>query len=106
MTPKPVSIAANRTVYFKPSLTPSGELRKTNQRIDKKHSTGYEKPVTPGQSREQRESGFSYPNFSMSAANGLSSGVGSGGGKMRRERTRFVASKPPEEEVGFSPSYS
>lgn len=97
LTPKPVSIA-NRTVYFKPSLTPSGELRKTNQRIDKKHSTGYEKPVTPGQTREQRESGFSYPNFSMSAANGLSSGVGSGGGKMRRERTRFVASKPPEEE--------
>ncbi|XP_039104513.1 nuclear pore complex protein Nup153 isoform X2 [Hyaena hyaena] len=98
MTPKPVSIAANRTVYFKPSLTPSGELRKTNQRIDKKHNTGYENPVTPGQNREQRESGFSYPNFSMSAANGLSSGVGSGGGKMRRERTRFVASKPPEEE--------
>ncbi|XP_004432151.1 PREDICTED: nuclear pore complex protein Nup153 isoform X1 [Ceratotherium simum simum] len=98
MTPKPVSIAANRTVYFKPSLTPSGELRKTNQRIDKKHSTGSEKNITPGQSREQRESGFSYPNFSMSAANGLSSGGGSGGGKMRRERTRFVASKPPEEE--------
>lgn len=36
MTPKPISIATNRTVYFKPSLTPSGELRKTNQRIDKK----------------------------------------------------------------------
>ncbi|XP_004693362.1 PREDICTED: nuclear pore complex protein Nup153 [Condylura cristata] len=94
MTPKPVSIAANRTVYFKPSLTPSGELRKTNQRIDKKHSTGYENNM---QNREQRESGY-YPNFSMSAANGLSSGVGSGGGKMRRERTHFVASKPPEEE--------
>ncbi|XP_078298581.1 nuclear pore complex protein Nup153-like isoform X1 [Panthera onca] len=102
MTPKPVSIATNRTVYFKPSLTPSGELRKTTQRIDKKHNTGYENPVTPGQNREQRESGFSYPNFSMSAANGLSSGVGSGGGKMRRERTRFVASKPPEEEVGYT----
>ncbi|XP_036893835.1 nuclear pore complex protein Nup153 isoform X4 [Sturnira hondurensis] len=98
MTPKPVSIAANRTAYFKPSLTPSGELRKTNQRVDKKHSTGYEKNMTPGQNREQRESGFSYPNFSMSAANGVSSGVGSGGGKMRRERTRFVACKPPEEE--------
>ncbi|KAK2508932.1 hypothetical protein MC885_008257, partial [Smutsia gigantea] len=97
MTPKPVSIATNRTVYFKPSLTPSGELRKTNQRIDKKHSAGYEKNMTPGRNIEQ-ESGFSYPNFSMSAANGLSSGVGSGGGKMRRERTRFVASKPPEEE--------
>ncbi|XP_023612251.1 nuclear pore complex protein Nup153 isoform X7 [Myotis lucifugus] len=97
MTPKPVSIAANRTAYFKPSLTPSGELKKTNQRIDKKHSTGYEKSMTPGQNREQ-ESGFSYPNFSMSAANGVSSGVGGGGGKMRRERTRFVATKPAEQE--------
>nr|KAF6444664.1 nucleoporin 153 [Molossus molossus] len=89
MTPKQVSIAANRTAYFKPSLTPSGELRKTNQRIDKKHSTGYEKSMTPGQNRERE---------SMSAANGVSSGVGSGGGKMRRERTRFVATKPLEEE--------
>ncbi|XP_013359274.1 PREDICTED: nuclear pore complex protein Nup153 isoform X3 [Chinchilla lanigera] len=97
MTPKPVSIATNRTVYFKPSLTPSGELRKTNQRIDKKDHTGYEKSMTLRQSREQ-ESGFSYPNFSIPAANGLSSGVGGGGGKMRRERTRFVASKPQEEE--------
>lgn len=44
-------------------------------------------------------SGFAYPNFSMSAANGLSSGVGGGGGKMRRERTRFVATKPAEVEV-------
>nr|AHY35267.1 NUP153 [Alouatta sara] len=98
MTPKPVSIATNRSVYFRPSLTPTGEFRKTNQRIDKKCSTGYEKSTTPGQNREQRESGFSYPNFSLPAANGLSSGVGGGGGKMRRERTRFVASKPPEEE--------
>nr|AHY35270.1 NUP153 [Callithrix jacchus] len=94
MTPKPVSIATNRSVYFKPSLTPTGEFRKTNQRIDKKCSTGYEKNMTPGQNREQRESGFSYPNFSLPAANGLSSG----GGKMRRERTRFVASKAPEKE--------
>ncbi|XP_033072213.1 nuclear pore complex protein Nup153 isoform X4 [Trachypithecus francoisi] len=64
----------------------------------KREKTGYEKNMTPGQNREQRESGFSYPNFSLPAANGLSSGVGGGGGKMRRERTRFVASKPPEEE--------
>ena len=35
----------------------------------------------------------------MSAANGLSPGVGGGGGKMRRERTRVVASKPQEKEV-------
>ncbi|XP_003788372.1 nuclear pore complex protein Nup153 isoform X1 [Otolemur garnettii] len=98
MTPKPVSIAANRNTYFKPSLTPSGELKRTNQRIDKKYRMGYEKNMAPGQNREQEESSFSYPNFSLPAANGLSSGVGGGGGKMRRERTRFVASKPPEEE--------
>nr|KAF6444669.1 nucleoporin 153 [Molossus molossus] len=67
----------------------------------KREKTGYEKSMTPGQNRE-RESGFSYPNFSMSAANGVSSGVGSGGGKMRRERTRFVATKPLEEEIGFT----
>lgn len=101
MTPKPVSIATNRTVYFKPSLTPSGDLRKTNQRIDKKNSTVNEKSISR-QTREQ-ESGFSYPNFSTPAANGLSSGVGHGGGKMRRERTRFVASKPPEEEEVEAP---
>ncbi|XP_032103541.1 nuclear pore complex protein Nup153 isoform X3 [Sapajus apella] len=64
----------------------------------KREKTGYEKNTTSGQNREQRESGFSYPNFSLPAANGLSSGVGGGGGKMRRERTRFVASKAPEEE--------
>ncbi|XP_036300094.1 nuclear pore complex protein Nup153 isoform X5 [Pipistrellus kuhlii] len=63
----------------------------------KREKTGYEKSMTPGQNRE-RESGFAYPNFSMSAANGLSSGVGGGGGKMRRERTRFVATKPAEVE--------
>ncbi|XP_060045306.1 nuclear pore complex protein Nup153 isoform X1 [Erinaceus europaeus] len=94
MTPKPVSISANRTVYFKPSLTPTGESRKTNQRIDKTHSTPFQKNMTAGQNREC-ESVFSYPNFSMSAANGLSHG---GGGKMRRERSCFGASKPLEEE--------
>ncbi|KAM5299830.1 nuclear pore complex protein Nup153 isoform 2-T2 [Ctenodactylus gundi] len=99
MTPKPVSVVTNRTVYFKPSLTPSGELRMTNQRVDKKESTGYEKNMTSRQNREQ-ESGFSYPNFSIPTANGLSSGVGGGGGgKMRRQRAHFVASKPGEEEM-------
>ncbi|XP_055988361.1 nuclear pore complex protein Nup153 isoform X2 [Sorex fumeus] len=97
MTPKPVSIATNRTVYFKPSLTPTGELKKTNQRIDKRHISVCEKNTPPGQNRE-RESGFSYAHFSISAANGLSSGVGSGGGKMRRERIHFAAAKVPEEE--------
>ncbi|XP_076999532.1 nuclear pore complex protein Nup153 isoform X2 [Tamandua tetradactyla] len=98
MTPKPISIATSRTVYFKPSLTPTHELRKTNQRIVKKHSTQYEKSVTLGQTREEQESGFSYPNYNLPAANGLSSAIGSGGGKIRRERARLIASKLPVEE--------
>ncbi|XP_076795206.1 nuclear pore complex protein Nup153 isoform X3 [Arvicanthis niloticus] len=63
----------------------------------KKEKTVDEKNISR-QNREQ-ESGFSYPSFSIPAANGLSSGVGGGGGKMRRERTHFVAPKPLEEEV-------
>ncbi|XP_074063312.1 nuclear pore complex protein Nup153 isoform X2 [Macrotis lagotis] len=102
MTPKPISIAANRAVYFKPSLTPSAEARKT-QRIDKKHNIGHERNLSPGQKIEQRESDFSYPNFSIPATNGLSSGV-SGGGKMRRERTRFVSKLPDEEEEVEAPA--
>uniref|UniRef100_A0A671F7C4 Nuclear pore complex protein Nup153 n=1 Tax=Rhinolophus ferrumequinum TaxID=59479 RepID=A0A671F7C4_RHIFE len=97
MIPKPVSIAANPTVYFKPSLMPFGELKKTNQIIDKNLSTGNERNMTPGQKKEQ-ESGLSHPNFSISAANGLSSGVGSGGNNMKWGRTHIVATKPPEKE--------
>uniref|UniRef100_A0A4X2JZ00 Nuclear pore complex protein Nup153 n=1 Tax=Vombatus ursinus TaxID=29139 RepID=A0A4X2JZ00_VOMUR len=103
MTPKPISIATNRSVYFKPSLTPSAEGRKTNQRIDKKHNIGHEKNLSPGQKVEQHESDFSYPNFSTAATNGLSSGVGGGGGKMRRESTRFVSKLPDEEEEVEAP---
>ncbi|KAM9098388.1 nuclear pore complex protein Nup153 [Sarcophilus harrisii] len=102
MTPKPISIATSRSVYFKPSLTPSAETRKTNQRIDKKHNIGHEKNLSPGQKVEQHESDFSYPNFSTPATNGLSSGVG-GGGKMRRERTRFVSKLPEDEEEVEAP---
>ncbi|XP_059544700.1 nuclear pore complex protein Nup153 isoform X7 [Myotis daubentonii] len=65
MTPKPVSIAANRTVYFKPSLTPSGELKKTNQRIDKKYSE-MEVPVLPNISLPITSSSLPTFNFSSS----------------------------------------
>ncbi|XP_019488913.1 PREDICTED: nuclear pore complex protein Nup153-like [Hipposideros armiger] len=63
------------------------------------NSTGNETNTPPGQSREQQESGVSYPNVSMSAANGLPSGVGNGGGKMRRERSRFVTTKPLQKKA-------
>ncbi|XP_045440260.1 nuclear pore complex protein Nup153 isoform X7 [Pipistrellus kuhlii] len=65
MTPKSVSIAANRTAYFKPSLTPSGELKKTNQRIDKKHSE-MEVPVLPNISLPITSSSLPTFNFSSS----------------------------------------
>ncbi|KAM5264949.1 nuclear pore complex protein Nup153-like [Hipposideros larvatus] len=104
MTRKSVSIAGYRTAYFKPSLTALGELRKTNQRIDKKLSTGNETNTTVGQNREQEESGVCHTNFSMSAANGLPCGEGSGGDEMKHDRMGFVATKHPEEEIGFAVS--
>ncbi|XP_074191292.1 nuclear pore complex protein Nup153-like isoform X4 [Rhinolophus sinicus] len=54
------------------------------------------KAVTPEQNTEQ--SGLSYPNFNLSAANGLSPGVDNEGNNMTQERSDFVATKPPEEE--------
>ncbi|XP_037652761.1 LOW QUALITY PROTEIN: nuclear pore complex protein Nup153-like [Choloepus didactylus] len=101
MSPKLVSRATNQSVYFKPSLTPSHELRKANQRIVEKHST-HENSVTPGQNREQ-ESDFPSENLHLPAPNGLSSGVGSRGGIIRWERTHFLASKPPVEEEMEAP---
>ncbi|XP_037690939.1 nuclear pore complex protein Nup153-like [Choloepus didactylus] len=97
MSPKLVSRATTQSVYFKPSLTPSHELRKADQRIVKQHSTHYENSVTPGQNREQ-ESGFPHQNLRFPAPDGLSSGAGSRGGKVRRERTHFLTSEPPVEE--------
>ncbi|KAM5267101.1 nuclear pore complex protein Nup153-like [Hipposideros larvatus] len=103
MTRKSVSIAGYRTAYFKPSLTALGELRKTNQRIDKKLSTGNETNTTVGQNREQEES-VCHTNFSVCAANGLPCGEGSGGDEMKHDRMGFVATKHPEEEIGFAVS--
>lgn len=37
----------------------------------------------------------------MSAANGLSPEAGNEGNNMTQERSDFVATKPPEEEVGY-----
>ncbi|XP_037706669.1 nuclear pore complex protein Nup153-like [Choloepus didactylus] len=101
MSPKLVSRATNQSVYFKPSLTPSHELRKANQLIVEKHST-HENSVTPGQNIEQA-SGFPDENMHLPEPNGLSSGVGSRGGKVRQERTHFLTSEPPVEEEMEAP---
>ncbi|KAM5271160.1 nuclear pore complex protein Nup153-like [Hipposideros larvatus] len=102
MTRKSVSIAGNRTAYFQPSLTALGELRKTNQRIDRKLSTENETNTTIGQKREQEESGVCHTNFSMSAASGLPCGEGGGGGNMNHKRMGFVATQHPEEKFGLT----
>ncbi|XP_077007882.1 uncharacterized protein LOC143675723 [Tamandua tetradactyla] len=99
LIPKPVSIATNHAVHFKPSVILTHKLRKTYQRIadNYKNNTQYEKSVTPGQNRQQ-ESGFPCPNFSPPTASGLSSGIGNGGSKTRQDRTHFAATKLPEEK--------
>ncbi|XP_077009650.1 uncharacterized protein LOC143677519 [Tamandua tetradactyla] len=99
LIPKPVSIATNHAVHFKPSVILTHKLRKTYQRIadNYKNNTQYEKSVTPGQNRQQ-ESGFPCPNFSPPTASELSSGIGNGGSKTRQDRTHFAATKLPEEK--------
>ncbi|MGH0144647.1 UNVERIFIED_CONTAM: hypothetical protein FKN15_048500, partial [Acipenser sinensis] len=70
VTPKAASVAVNRSMFFKPSLTPTGHSSST--------------------------SSFSYPSFSTPAANGMASG--GAGGKMKRERGTRASSKPAQDQ--------
>ncbi|NXU50813.1 NU153 protein, partial [Turnix velox] len=97
VTPKPIPLSVRRTQYFKPSLTPVTDSSKIQRRVDVKHkvsklSDSY-LPVF--------ENNLTYPKFSTPApaSNGLSSGGGGVGGKMRRERGVHYVSKPEQQEV-------
>ncbi|NXL90255.1 NU153 protein, partial [Alectura lathami] len=98
VTPKPISLSASRTQYFKPSLTPSADCSKIPQREDTKHKGAKEKSLPAEPRAEPSESNLTYPKFSTPASNGLSSGGVSGGGKMRRERGVHYVSKPGQEQ--------
>nr|XP_056710786.1 nuclear pore complex protein Nup153 [Euleptes europaea] len=97
VTPKAVSLSMSRSQYFKPSLTSAAESGRIRQRIEMNHEGVKEKNPSEHQ-RDLSERTVSNPKFSTSASNGLPPAVGSGGGKMRRERGVHYVSKSAREE--------
>ncbi|XP_034400713.1 nuclear pore complex protein Nup153 isoform X2 [Cyclopterus lumpus] len=100
VVPVAALVSGNRSVSFRPTLTPGGVSR-TLDRTPKETPTRQSPQlpeVTPGPSRSTMiSSGPAYPLSSTPAA----SSVSSGGGKMKRERTstRPSSKRPEEEEV-------
>ncbi|KAM4705741.1 nuclear pore complex protein Nup153 [Rhinophrynus dorsalis] len=93
VTPKSISVNANRSLYVKPSLTPSAVANKSSRRVQPdKHKVPRRNHVPDPPAAPLSES-FSYPKFSTPASNGLS-----GGGKMMRERGSHYTTKPADEE--------
>ncbi|XP_068431632.1 nuclear pore complex protein Nup153 isoform X2 [Clinocottus analis] len=104
MVPVAASMSGNRSVSFRPTLTPGGVSR-TLDRTPRETPTRQSPQLpeaTPGPSRSTTiSSGPAYPLSSTPAA----SSVSSGGGKMKRERTstRPSTKRPEEEEVAELP---
>ncbi|XP_056270296.1 nuclear pore complex protein Nup153 isoform X2 [Pseudoliparis swirei] len=100
MVPVAALVSGNRSVSFRPTLTPGGVSR-TLDRAPRETPTRKSPQlpeVTPGPSRSTMiSSGPAYPLSSTPAA----SSVSSGGGKMKRERTstRPSSKRPEEDEV-------
>ncbi|XP_061598453.1 nuclear pore complex protein Nup153 isoform X1 [Cololabis saira] len=97
VVPSASPVLGNRTVSFKPTLTPGGLSRSlgrtTREKTPARQSPQLPEP-TPSPFQSTRSSGGpSYPLSSTPAASSASTG----GGKMKRERTTTRPSKCPEE---------
>ncbi|KAF7669355.1 hypothetical protein LDENG_00196420 [Lucifuga dentata] len=107
VVPAAVSVSGNRSVSFRPSLTPGG-LSRTLDRTPRDTPTRQSPQLpeatiaTPGPSQSTiSSSGPVYPLSSTPAASSSSSG----GGKMKRERssTRPSSKRPEEDKVAEVP---
>nr|XP_033950222.1 nuclear pore complex protein Nup153 isoform X2 [Pseudochaenichthys georgianus] len=104
MVPAAASVSGNRSVSFRPTLTPGGVSR-TLDRTPRDTPTRQSQKLpeaTPGPSKSTMgSSGPAYPLSSTPAA----SSVGSGGGKMKRERmsARPSSKRVDEEEMAELP---
>ncbi|XP_049889858.1 nuclear pore complex protein Nup153 isoform X1 [Epinephelus moara] len=104
VVPAAVSVSGNRSMSFRPTLTPGGSSR-SHDRTPRETPTRQSPQLpeaTPGPSRSTMgSSGPTYPLSSTPAA----SSMGSGGGKIKRERTstRPSSKRPEEEEVAEVP---
>ncbi|XP_043993875.1 nuclear pore complex protein Nup153 [Gambusia affinis] len=104
VVPAAASVSGNRSVSFRPTLTPGGLTRALDRTPREKTPTRQSPQLpeaTPGPSQSTRSlSDPVYPLSSTPAASSLSSG----GGKIRRERTTArPSSKRTEEEVAEAP---
>ncbi|XP_044026709.1 nuclear pore complex protein Nup153 isoform X2 [Siniperca chuatsi] len=104
VVPAAASVSGNRSVSFRPTLTPGGVSR-TLDRTPRDTPTRQSPQLpeaSPGPS--QSTMGFSGPAYPLSSTPAASS-VSSGGGKMKRERTtaRPSSKHPEEEEVAEVP---
>ncbi|KAM3596421.1 uncharacterized protein V6R79_014173 [Siganus canaliculatus] len=104
VVPAAASVSGNRSVSFRPTLTPGGGSRaldRTPRETPTRQSPQLPE-VTPAPSQSTMSSSIpAYPLSSTPAA----SSVGSGGGKMKRERTttRPSSKRPEDEEVSEVP---
>ncbi|XP_067280990.1 nuclear pore complex protein Nup153 isoform X2 [Pseudorasbora parva] len=99
VVPAAAAVSGNRSMSFRPSLTPGGGNRgldKNNRETPLRRSP----PISdPTQASPASTSSISYPLSSTPA----SSSAASGGGKMKRERAIRPSSKRPEDEVAEDP---
>ncbi|XP_040404071.1 nuclear pore complex protein Nup153 isoform X4 [Cygnus olor] len=84
--------------YPKPSPTATTQSSKIRQRVDTKYQGMREKTLPAEQQAEPSESNVTSYKFNTAASNGLSSGMSSGGGKMRRERGMHYLSRAVQEQ--------
>ncbi|XP_051245960.1 nuclear pore complex protein Nup153 isoform X1 [Dicentrarchus labrax] len=104
VVPAAASVSGNRSVSFRPTLTPGGisrPLDRTPREMPTRQSPKLPE-ATPGPS--QSTMGSSVPVYPLSSTP-VASSVSSGGGKMKRERTttRPSSKRPEEEEVAEVP---
>uniref|UniRef100_A0A3P8SXH4 Nuclear pore complex protein Nup153 n=1 Tax=Amphiprion percula TaxID=161767 RepID=A0A3P8SXH4_AMPPE len=92
MVPATGSVSGNRSVSFRATLTPGGVSR-TLDRTTRETQTR-QSPQLPEATRGPSQSGPAYPLSSTPAA----SSVGSGGGKMKRERSSARPSSKHQED--------
>ncbi|XP_058031723.1 nuclear pore complex protein Nup153 isoform X2 [Ahaetulla prasina] len=99
VTPKPVSRSMTHSQFFKPSLVSTAESSRVRQRLEINHKAGQEQRLTMELQSDQSKSVTS-PTFTTSTANGLPPAIGSGGGKMRKERgIHYVPKSTQDEEM-------
>ncbi|XP_016297403.1 nuclear pore complex protein Nup153 isoform X1 [Sinocyclocheilus anshuiensis] len=99
VVPAAAAVSGNRSISFRPSLTPGGVNRGV-EKSNKETLVRQSPPISDhAQAPSPSTSSLSYPLSSTPAT----SSAGSGGGKMKRERAIRPSSKRPDDEVAEEP---